>query len=214
MRLCCLYVSAVTLALSFSANSAFATPIGLNGPLATYSPPFGSAHRDAVETFLDGYYPTTGISFLGRLSSAGVADFTDSPLLGSGATFVGTNLTTTDGTWTLTQDASLGSVWDVLALEINGGSNGAVYDINPAGLVSSACVLVVTTYTCTGNWDTNDLSAGASENSPTLSHLDLYGRLTEVSETSQVPEPSSLALLAGGLGALLLRRRRRAAIRG
>ncbi|HXI99705.1 MAG TPA: PEP-CTERM sorting domain-containing protein [Micropepsaceae bacterium] len=182
-----------------------AIPTGLNGPIASYGAPFGSSHDTTVENFLDSYYGISGVSFLGRLDSSG-ADFTGSPLSGLGATLVGTGLTSTSGAWTLTEDLGTGPAWNVLAIEISAASQALVYDENPAGLGSAACSLVATTYTCTGNWNTNDIIVG-HDNHPALSHIDFYGIDPP---TNPVPEPATLALFGTGLAGLLVGRRRKA----
>lgn len=185
-------------------GTAMATPIGLNGPIATYAPPFGASHETAAENFLDTYYGTTGVTFLGRLDSSS-GDFTGSPLSGLGATLVGTGLGSTSGTWTLTENLGFGPAWNVLAIEINAGSHGLLYDENPVGLGSDSCSLLASFYTCTGQWNTNDIVAG-NGNHPALSHIDFYG--IDQRLTAAIPEPATLAVFGTGLVGLFGRRRR------
>jgi hypothetical protein len=185
--------------------AATATPIGVNGPIDSFSPPFGAAHLTAVENFLDSYYATSGVTYLGRLDSSS-GDFTSSPLSGLGATLVGTGLGSTSGTWTLTENLNLSGAWNVLAIEINAGSHGLLYDENPTGLLTSACNALGTTYTCTGNWDTSDILVG-NGNHPALSRIDFYG--IDPPLPASVPEPSTLALFGAGLASVFALRRRK-----
>jgi hypothetical protein len=188
-------------------GAAMATPVGLNGPIDSFGPPFGSSHETSLENFLDSYYGTTGISFLGRLDNSG-SDFTGSPLSGLGVTLTGTGLGSTSGTWTLTENLGLGPAWNVLAIEINAASNGLLYDVNPIGLDSSACSVLGSIYSCTGSWNTFDITVGHG-NHPALSHIDLYG--IDPPLNNSVPEPATLALFGTGLAALWSKRRRRGA---
>jgi len=185
-------------------SAATAMPAGVNGPIDSFNPPFGAAHLTTVENFLDSYYATSGVTYLGRLDSSS-GDFTSSPLSGLGATLAGTGLGSTSGTWTLTENLNLGAAWNVLAIEINAGSHGLLYDENPVGLLTSACNTLGTTYTCTGNWDTSDILVGKG-NHPELSHIDLYG--SDPPRPDSVPEPSTLALFGAGLAGVFAMRRR------
>ena len=180
---------------------AVATPSWVNGPIDSLSQPFGTAHLTAVENFLDSYYATSGVIYLGRLDSSS-NDLTSSPLSGLGTTLTGTGLGSTSGTWTLTENLNLGAAWNVLAIEINAGSQGLLYDENPTGLLTSACNTLGMTFTCTGNWDTSDILVGYG-NHPALSHID-------PPLPDPVPEPSTLALFGAGLASVLAVRRRKA----
>jgi hypothetical protein len=182
-------ISAIAAAvmLSFGSN-AMATPTGLTGPIETYSPPFGSGHITDVENDLNAYLGVSDVVYLGRLD--GSKFDADAILAGTGASISGTGLTGTSGTWTFVQGTT---TYEVVGLEINGGSHGALYAVTPWAL--------------SGFWDTNDITAGASGNHPALSHLDFYARAVG---TTSTPEPLTLSLVGAGLAGIGALRRRAA----
>jgi hypothetical protein len=187
-------ISATAAALSFSfalATAAMATPVGTTGPVQTYDGDFGSGHIATVEAYLNSEIGP-GVVYLGRLDTSGWdATGADAILHGTGAMLAGTDLSKKLGTWTFTQGTT---TYQVAAIEINGGSHGALYLVAPWAL--------------SGYWDTNDLTAGKSSNSPGLSHLDFYAVAVP---KRAVPEPATLSLVgAGFLGAGYLRRKRKA----
>jgi hypothetical protein len=177
-------------------TDASAAPVGLSGPIQSYDPPFGSAHRTAVETYLEGL---TGkdVIYLGRLDSGGSVEY-GSALAGTGATLTGTGLSGQSGTWTFNPGTSS---YIVAFLEINAGSKGLLYDVDPDAY--------------TGFWDTNDIVVGRG-NHPDLSHLDFWGLTTTGGGGpggGDIPEPGTLALLGtalAGLGAVTRRKRKSA----
>jgi PEP-CTERM motif len=174
-------------ATTFGSNASATTISGLTGPIQTYDPPFGDQHITDVITYLDSLPGISGVVYLGRLDSSG-ADVK----LGGGLS--GTGLGGTSGTWTFNP----GSTNYVVAfLEINAGSIGKLYDVDPDKN--------------TGFWDTSDITVGG--NHPALSHLDFYGLAAGPGGggTGDIPEPASLALLGAGLVGLGLTRRRKTA---
>lgn len=181
-------IAAFVLSVGVS-SVALATPVGTTGPIQTYGPPFGAAHITTVEGDLNAYLGVSDVVYLGRLDSSGFA--ADPILNGTGASLSGTGLTGTSGTWTFIQGST---VYEVVGIEINGGSHGALYAVTPAALL--------------GFWDTNDLLAGNSDNPPDLSHLDFYARA--FGTPPGVPEPLTLSLFGAGLAGLGAIRRRKA----
>ncbi len=183
------FAAAIFVVAGLSAGMAQATPVGLTGPIEIYSPPFGAAHRTAVVNDLNAALGVTDVVYLGRLNPNGGVEY--GPVLtGTGASISGTGLTGKSGTWTFTQGST---TYEVVGIEINGGSKGALYLVTPAAL--------------NGFWDTNDLTAGASSNTPNLSHMDFFAR---IASTTTVPEPATLALIGAGLVGVWSVRRRKA----
>lgn len=174
------------LSVSF-ASGAMAAPTGLTGPIQSYDPNFGSGHIATVKSYLETLTGKTVI-YLGRMDGGSV-DLGDD-LAGTGASLTGTGLGGKSGTWTFDP----GSSNDIVSfIEINGGSHGLLYDVDPDSN--------------TGSWNTNDILNGGGKH-PDLSHLDFWGI---ASSTSAVPEPAIWAMMLvgfGGLGAMLRYRRR------
>lgn len=182
------FISAIAAAIFLSlGSSAMATPVGTVGPIATYDPPFGAAHITDVETDLNSYLGVSDVVYLGRLDGGGFD--ADTILDGTGASISGTGLTGKSGTWTFVQGTT---TYEVVGIEINGGSQGALYAVTPSALL--------------GYWDTNDLLAGKSDNHPDLSHLDFYARAFD--PTTNTPEPLTLSLFGAGLAGIGALRRR------
>jgi hypothetical protein len=172
-------------ALAGTCATASATPTGLSGPVQSYSPSFGAAHITAVESYLDGLLGTT-VTYLGRLDGGSAS--LNAILSGTGASLTGTGLSGESGKWTFNPGSS---DYLVTFIEINAGSHGLLYNVNPDSN--------------TGFWDTNDITVGRG-NHPSLSHLDFYA--VKVDPPSAVPEPASMALLSVGLLGLAALRRK------
>jgi hypothetical protein len=172
-------------------TDASAAPVGLTGPIQTYSPPFGASHIAAVDSYLDTLTGKT-VVYLGRLDGSGSS--LDAVLSGTGASLSGTGLGGTSGTWTF----GPGTTHFIVAfIEINAGSHGLLYDVTPDSN--------------TGFWNTFDIIVGG-KNHPALSHLDFWALETTGGGgggTGDVPEPGTLALLGtalAGLGAVARRK--------
>src|SRR6185437_5090685 len=168
-------------------TAASATPAGLTGPLQTYQANpggFGSTHIATVETYLNGYFGVSDITYLGRYTGATDTFAPESVLSGAGAFFTITGGSTASGTWAF-DPGNTGYV--IYAVTVSTPGQADLYAVTPASN--------------SGNWNTNDI------NGHNLSHLDFYARIV----THKTPEPISLFLMAGGLaGIRMVRRKKRA----
>jgi hypothetical protein len=169
--------------------TASATPAGLTGPLQTYQANqipggFGSTHIATVETYLNGYFGVTDITYLGRYTGATATFAPESVLSGTGAFFTITGGSTGSGTWAFDPG---NTDYVIYAVEVSTSGKADLYAVTPPSN--------------SGNWDTNDI------NGHNLSHLDFYARLVP----HKTPEPISLFLMGGGLAGLqMVRRKKRA----
>ena len=165
-------------------TAASATPAGLTGPLQTYNSPFGGAHIATVETYLNGYFGVTDITYLGRYTGSSDTFAPESALNGTGAFFTITGGSTSSGTWAFDPG---NTDYVIYAVEVSTSGKADLYAVTPASN--------------SGHWNTNDI------NGHNLSHLDFYARIIP----HKVPEPISLFLVAGGLaGIRMVRRKKRA----
>lgn len=139
------------------------------------------------------------------LDKADTPDEASSPTGLGGITFiVGTSGGTNGapGTWTVTWTDSNGAnplnvpITVDLAVLLNGGNNNAAY-------LLSSVFLPLSPTTGTGTFDIQFLNDGS--NQPGISHLTLAGRIIP---TTNVPEPSTLAIFGAGLLGLVSLRRR------
>ncbi len=151
---------------------AAATPAGLTGPLQTYSAPFGASHITTVETYLNGYFGVTDITYLGRYTGSTDTFVPESVLSGTGAFFTITGGGTASGTWEFDPG---NTDYVIYAVTVSTSGKADLYAVSPPSN--------------SGHWDTNDI------NGHNLSHLDFYARLV----THKTPEPISLLLMGGGL---------------
>jgi hypothetical protein len=174
------FASAVLLPIAASA-----TPAGLTGPIQTYHAPFGGSHVATVETYLNGYFGVTDVTYLGRYTGASDTFAPESILDGTGAFFTITGGSTTSGTWSFNPGTTS---YEIVAVEISTAGDADLYAVTPSGN--------------SGFWNTDDI--GGQHN---LSHLDFYARVI----THKAPEPVSLFLMGGGLAGLqMVRRKKRA----
>ncbi|MEN3950959.1 PEP-CTERM sorting domain-containing protein [Iodidimonas sp. SYSU 1G8] len=172
---------------------------GLQYTGLSFSPPFGSSHRNNVEAAIESTLaPGIDVSFVGRLDGIATQSATGSdPVFDDSLSATCTNGSPSDckaGTWTF--DAG-SSDFLIAFIEISGGGASKLYEVIDYSLV--------------GLWNTYDLFNGGGGN-PGLSHLDFYG--TVVSSQSggggvPVPEPAALGLLAVGAFSLAFLRQRR-----
>lgn len=173
------------LAAVMMAGTASATPIGLTGPIQTYSAPFGAAHIATVTAYLNTYLDVSDVVYLGRYTGAtGVSDL-DAVLNGTGAGFTVTGGLTNSGTWVFNPG---NTNYLVVGLEVSTSGTADLYAVNPASN--------------SGNWDTADI------NGHNLSHLDFYARAIG---TVKTPEPATLLLLGGGIAGIGFSRRKKKA---
>jgi hypothetical protein len=174
---------------------------GLEYTGLSFSPPFGSGHRNDVETAIESTLaPGMDVSFAGRLNGVnGATEWGDDPVFEDSITATCTAGSGSDckaGTWTF--DAGT-SDFLISFVEVSGGGMSKLYQVIDASLV--------------GLWNTYDLFNGGGKN-PGLSHLDFYAAEFQSSGGgggTPVPEPMTLGLLALGAGALASIRRRRKA---
>lgn len=174
-----LFVSALILPVAASA-----TPTGLTGPLQTYSSPFGSAHIATVETYLNGYFGVTDITYLGRYTGSSDTFAPEAVLNGTGAFFTITGGSTSSGTWAFDPG---NTDYVIYAVEVSTSGKADLYAVSTPGN--------------SGNWDTNDINGHG------LSHLDFYARIVP----HKTPEPISLTLFGGGLAVVGFARRKKRA---
>ena len=162
-------------------GTASATPVGLTGPLQTYSSPFGGAHIATVETYLDAYLGVSDVVYLGRYIGATDTFAPEALLSGTGAFFTITGGGGPSGTWSFNHGST---TYEVVALVVSTSGNADLYAVTPPNN--------------SGGWDTTDI------NGHNLSHLDFYARAV----TTKAPEPASLMLVGGGLAGLRLMRKK------
>lgn len=181
-------VAAVVLA--FAAVPAHATfdPGSVPGMEYTglsYSAPYGATHRATVEGDIESTLaPGVNVSYVGRLNDvlnqnvSGGAIFDDSldgACLDSGCT---------EGTWSFA--AGLSNLM-IAFIEISAAGGSKLYQLSD--------------FAVAGVWNTHDLLTGGNT-IPGLSHMDFYAAVPNSGTGgSPVPEPSTAALLALGVGA-------------
>jgi len=179
--------AAAIFAMLVFAVPASATIAHTTGPLA--GAPGQNSNNDVV-AFLNAYLHVSDVIYVGKLEGNGTVENLNSILANEGVTLSGTGLTGKFGTWTFNQGTS---TYEIIAIQVAGGSHAATYLLTPPAL--------------TGDWNTLDILAGASSNHPDLSHLEFYARKI----TTRAPEPASLLLFGAGLAGIRLRSRKRAA---
>jgi hypothetical protein len=179
---------------------ASATIANTVGPLAGAP---GQNSNPAVVDFLNQYLCTTyslcanDVVYVGKLNPDGTVSNLNSIIAGEGGTLTGTGLGGKSGNWTFNQGTSS---YEIVAIQVTGGSNAATYLETPSLLIPPGALA--------GDWNTDDIVNGGG-NHPNLSHIEFYAR--EITHTHKAPEPVSLFLMGGGLAGFgFMRKKKRA----